>query len=394
MSLSPSWPRVVLPIALLYACRMLGLFLLIPVFTLFAHQLTQATPTLIGIALGAYGLSQALTQIPFGVLSDYIGRKPVIQIGLVLLLLGSLFGAYTTHIYGMIFARAIQGVGAIGSVLLALLSDLTPVEHRAKSMAVIGVTIGLSFSIAMILGPLLANHSGLDLIFYFTAFLAFLGIFITQYAIPTPPKAPTPEAFRLRLLCETFQEPVLLRLNMGILIQHALLTATFYVLPLQLHAFIQTGLLTNTWHFYLPLILLSFIVMAPVIAIAEKKKIIQKVLGYAIVTMGVTEACLIYFHENWVLFSAMAGMYFLAFNLAEAFLPSQISKQAPAAHKGAAMGIYSTCQFLGIFVGGAAAGVIYQHYGMPGVFSFNTLLAGIWWLLFQTGTKYNNSSLS
>ncbi|MCX7115111.1 MAG: MFS transporter [Gammaproteobacteria bacterium] len=374
--MSAHWLRTVFPITLLYACRMLGLFLLIPVFTLYAPELNHATPELIGLALGAYGLSQACMQIPFGLLSDRFGRKPMIIFGLGLLIIGSLIGALTHSIYGMLFARILQGAGAIGSVLLALVGDLIPAHHRAKAMAVVGVSIGVSFSIAMILGPVLTSHFGLSSLFYLTAGLATLGVGILFYAIPTPITTLHTAPFQLSAFRKQLTQPELQQLNIGIFVQHAVLTATFYVLPLQLHQFI-----TTSWHFYLPIVFFSFICMAPIVAISEKKQCVQPVLKLAVFILIVTQALLTHYSSSWPMLVTLIFIYFIAFNLGEAFLPSQISQQAPATQRGTAMGIYSTYQFMGIFAGGALAGLTYAHWGSSGVFSLNTLMCVGWFLM-------------
>ena len=228
-----SWLNSVIPIAALFSFRMLGLFMLIPVFTVYANHLTAATPMLMGIALGSYGLSQGLLQIPFGMLSDRFGRKPIITIGLLLFACGSLLGAFSTSIYSMIIARTLQGTGAIGSVLIALLADLTPDEQRTKAMAVIGVSIGLSFSLAMVLSPAITHYFGLSGIFYLTSFLALLGLVLLHAVIPTPKKEPfhidseaNPALFK-----EVLYNRHLQRLNLGIFCQHFILTATFFPSP-------------------------------------------------------------------------------------------------------------------------------------------------------------------
>lgn len=375
-----SWSKVVFPIAGLYACRMLGLFLLIPVFTLFATKLDGSTPQLIGIAFGAYGLSQACMQIPFGMLSDRLGRKPMIAFGLLLLVVGSLLGAWTHSIWGMICARALQGFGAIGSVLLALLGDLTPATDRAKSMAVIGITIGVSFSLALILGPLMTQFNGLSSIFYFIAVLASLGLLILYTTIPSPPPS-EPTFHNHKPFAACLRNHALQKLNVGIFIQHACLTAMFYVLPLRLKSFILIGKLDVSWHFYLPIVLASFLLMVPIVVIAEKKQQLDFTLKSSVFLLICSQALLGWYSTAWMglIFNVM--FYFVAFNLLEALLPSQVSKHAPAIQRGTAMGIYSTCQFLGIFVGASLAGWLYPHWGDAGIFCANVMLCSLWFMM-------------
>jgi MFS family permease len=372
------WSKVVFPIASLYACRMLGLFLLIPVFTLFATKLDGATPQLIGVAFGAYGLAQACMQIPFGLLSDRLGRKPMIGFGLVFLLIGSLLGAMTHSIWGMIMARAIQGFGAIGSVLLALLSDLTPASGRAKAMAVIGVTIGMSFSLSLIISPLLTQHDGLTSIFYLMAILASLGLVLLYTYIPAPATIQPGSMISRKPFRLSLQNRFLQKLNLGIFIQHACLTALFYVLPLRLKSFMLMGKLSVTWTFYLPIVFASFLLMAPIIAMAEKKQQLERVLKISVFMLALSQLLLIWYSNAWSGLIITVFIYFVAFNLLEALLPSQVAKHASTEQRGTAMGIYSTCQFLGIFAGAALAGWIYPHWGEMGVFAANATMCGIW----------------
>lgn len=378
--MNQSWLKSVFPIAALFSFRMLGLFMLIPVFTIYANQLTAATPTLIGIALGSYGLSQGLLQIPFGMLSDRYGRKPMITIGLILFAIGSLLGALTTSIQGMIVARILQGMGAIGSVLIALLADLTPDEQRTKAMAVIGITIGLSFSIAMIASPAITHYFGLAGIFYLTAFLAVTGLLLLHVVIPTPKKEP----FHLdsetdpRLFKRVLSNPHLQRLNISIFCQHFILTATFFVIPMLLQQQIKLGHLSQQWHFYLPLMLFSFFLMVPFLTLSEKKQKIKGVFVGAVLVSVLCQFALAFTNQYWIAICSLMFLYFVAFNILEASLPSLVSKQASADTKGTAMGIYSSSQFIGIFAGGALTGMVYQLAGHQGVFLTNGIVALLW----------------
>ena len=375
-----TWLHTIFPIATIFSFRLLGLFMLIPIFTLHTAELQHATPMLIGIALGSYGLSQGILQIPFGLLSDRFGRKPMITIGLIFFAIGSLLGAYAHTIEMMISARILQGAGAIGSVLMALLADLTPDNQRTKAMAVVGITIGISFSLAMIISPALAEYAGLAGIFYLTAILALFALLLLHLVIPTPTIDPfiqqkiiNSKSFKLVLKNHHLQ-----RLNAGIFIQHMILTSTFYVMPLLLKHQIQEGHLTEPWHFYLPVLLLSFILMLPVIAIGEKKHQMKFVFIFAVALTSLSQLILLFFNPHWFSICLAMGLYFIAFNILEASLPSFVSRQANTENKGAAMGIYSSSQFLGIFVGGALAGALFQYSGVTGVFLFNATIGIIW----------------
>jgi MFS family permease len=378
-----SWLYRVFPIAAIFSFRMLGLFMLIPVFTIFATQLQDATPALIGLALGSYGLSQGILQMPLGMLSDRIGRKPVLTLGLLLFVCGSLVGALSHSIYTMILARTLQGMGAIGSVLIALVADLTPDEQRTKAMAIIGMTIGLSFSLAMVISPALTNYYGLAGIFYLTTFLALLGLLLVHTVIPTPKKErfhPDSEA-NPSLFKTVFFNKHLQRLNAGIFLQHFILTATFYVIPILLHEQIKQGHLSQQWFFYLPLMFFSFIAMVPFILLAEKKRKMKRVFFMAVLVTCLSQWLLAFLGQNQFSLYGLMFFYFVAFNILEATLPSLISKQADPRTKGTAMGIYSSSQFLGIFAGGALAGLLYQATSATGIFICNGFLGLIWLLL-------------
>ncbi|MDP3704374.1 MAG: MFS transporter [Legionellaceae bacterium] len=377
------WLNNALPIAAILSFRMLGLFMLIPVFTVYATQLVGATPTLLGIALGGYGLSQGILQIPFGMLSDRYGRKPILTLGLILFTVGSVYGAYTHSIYGMIFARILQGAGAIGSVLIALLADLTPDKHRTKAMAVIGVTIGISFSLAIVLSPIITRHFGLSGIFYITAGLAILGLLMIHTMIPTPihqtcDANATVNAIRFKTVIGNHN---LQRLDLGIFFLHLILTSTFYAIPMLLQQQIKQGDLSDSWHFYLPLMIVSFLAMVPCIVFAEKKRQMKRVFIASVAVIGLSQWVLAFSYHS--LFSLWTFMftYFVAFNILEACLPSLISKQAPIHNRGCAMGIYSSSQFLGIFAGGALSGILFQNLGYTGIFIMNGSIALLWFFL-------------
>ncbi|EHL29425.1 MFS transporter [Legionella drancourtii] len=377
------WSKTVFPIAAIFSFRMWGLFLLIPVFSIYAENLHGATPALIGLALGIYGLAQGILQMPFGLFSDKIGRKPIITLGLILFACGSLLGALTDSIYGMIFARALQGTGAIGSVLIALLADLTPDEQRTKAMAVIGMTIGTSFSLAMVISPAISHRFGLAGIFYLTTGLSLLGLLLLHVIIPKPSKErfhgdseTNPVLFK-----QVIRNKHLQRLNAGIFCQHFILTATFFAIPFILNEQIAQGHLSQQWHFYLPLMLGSFLLMIPFIILAEKKKLMKTVFLTAVLVMSMSQLVLAYTYQNWLSLCLLMLAFFIAFNILEAALPSLVSKQANPNSKGTAMGIYSTSQFLGLFAGGALAGLLYQWQGSRGIFIINALLGALWFTL-------------
>ncbi|ADJ29798.1 MFS transporter [Nitrosococcus watsonii] len=377
--------RSLFSLAGIYSLRMLGLFLILPVFSLYAHDLQGATPALIGLALGAYGITQALLQIPFGLLSDRLGRKPIITAGLILFALGSIVAAMADTIAGVIIGRALQGTGAIAAAVMALVADLTREEQRTKAMALIGLSIGMSFALALAAGPVLNQWIGVPGLFWLTAVLAILGIAVLHLGVPqvTAPRhhldvEPAPQQF-LRVLGD-FQ---LMRLALGIFFLHLLLTASFVVLPISLRD--ESGL-DPAYHgyVYLPVLVTSIIAMVPFIILAEKKRRMKEVFIGAVAVLGLAELAWRFFHPSLAGTIIALWLFFTAFNLLEATLPSLVSKQSPAGSKGTAMGVYSTCQFLGAFAGGWAGGAVYGYFGFEGVFTFCAGIVALWLIFAAT----------
>ena len=374
--------RASLSLAAIYMLRMLGMFLILPVFSILARDLPDATPVLVGLAISAYGLTQAVFQIPFGFWSDRFGRKPVITVGLLLFVLGSAVAAMSDSIHGIILGRALQGAGAVAAVVMALAADLTREEHRTKAMALIGISIGISFAVSMVLGPVMSNWLGLKGLFWLITALAVLSIIVLHVAVPTPVVSRFHRDTQLRAgaLAEVFANPELLRLDFGIFSLHLILTATFVVVPL----IIQDRLAVPTaehWHLYLPVFVLAILSMVPFVILAEKKRKMKPVFLAFIGLVGL--ACLGFLvigDQYWGVF-ALLYLFFTGFNLLEATLPSMVSKIAPPDQKGTAMGIYSTAQFLGAFAGGVGAGWIHGHYGVTAVFMFSALAAFAWLLV-------------
>ena len=379
--MSKSWFKITLPIALIFAFRMLGLFMLIPIFSIYGLELEGATPVLIGLALGAYGFSQGLMQMPFGILSDYFGRKSILSIGLICFALGSAWGAYTHSIYGMIGARTLQGFGAIGSVLIALLADLVEDKDRPKSMAIIGMSIGMSFAIAMIISPIIAGSYGLTGIFRLTILFALVGLVILYSFIPNT-NHPKPSPFNKTLILESFLPPELLKCHLGIWCQHFILTSSFFAIPLILK---QSQIPLPS--FYLSLMLTSFIIMLPLIAWAERKNMREQLFSFTLffLVIGQLALCIVP-HQLHSLWAAMF-VYFLGFNVLEALFPAMLARAANPSLKGTASGIYSSLQFLGIFFGGIMSGIIFKSFGGQGIFVTNCILACIYTLFI---VRYKN----
>lgn len=374
--------RSVLSLALIFAFRMLGLFMILPIFSVATGNLSGVSPALVGLALGIYGLTQAIFQIPLSTLSDHIGRKPVIAAGLLLFFLGSVVAAKASSIYGIILGRAVQGAGAIGSVILALLADVTKIENRTRAMAVVGMSIGFSFMLAMLIGPIIYEFAALTGLFWSMAVLALLGLLILQFAVKSQGKLVFHQDVEssFSLFKRVLLAPELMRLNLGILVQHAILTASFIAIPKVLSQSLHLPV-SQYWMFYLPVLLLSALGAFPLILLSEKRRFVRGVLLGSISILSITQILLAVFHLSFLFVLTVLSIFFFAFTLLEAFLPSLISKIAPIQCKGTAMGIYSTSQFLGIFLGGSVGGIILMHFGLNGVFWFCGILAILWLLV-------------
>lgn len=372
--------RASLSLASIYGLRMLGMFLILPIFSIYAETLPGGdNHLLIGLALGAYGLTQAMFQLPFGMASDRFGRKRMIYIGLVLLLIGSLIAGFATDLTTVIIGRAIQGAGAVSAVVTALVADLTREEHRTKAMAMIGGTIGITFALSLILGPALNQWIGIPGIFLLTGVLAVLAILDVKYLVPDPVVSrfhSDAEAAPSKLK-DVLRDMQLMRLNFGIFALHAAQMAMFVVVPFAIKQ--SSGVSENDhWLIYLPVMVLSFALMVPAIIYGEKKARLKQVFIAAIGMMLVAQLLFAGAIDAFWGIVLSLTVYFIAFNILEATLPSIISKLAPAASKGTAIGVYNTAQSLGIFAGGVFGGYLSHVYGYAAVFMFCSVLMLLW----------------
>jgi predicted MFS family arabinose efflux permease len=373
--------RAIFSLATLYGFRMLGLFMVLPVLALYIDDYSGATPLLLGVTLGIYGLTQALLQIPLGLLSDKIGRRPVIVGGLVVFIVGSIIAANADTISGLIIGRAVQGAGAIASTLMALVSDLTSEENRTKSMAAIGASIGLSFMLAMIIGPAISAAMGLSGIFWVTGLLGLVGIIVFLGAVPRVIRVQhnRETLTDIAQLGRLFYQSTLWRLNFGIFTLHLVLMAGFVVIPTILTK--EMGIAAdNLWWVYLMLIGGGFFAMLPVMILAEKYRRQKTSFVAAVATMAILMA-LLAVSRGSLLTGLLLWLFFAAFNLLEAMLPSWLSKVCPAGQKGTAMGIYSTSQFLGAFAGGILGGWSLQQFGIDGLFVLLAAILAVWCLV-------------
>jgi predicted MFS family arabinose efflux permease len=381
--MTPIELKATVSLASIYGLRMLGMFLILPIFAIYAEKLEGGSNhTMIGLALGAYGLMQVLLQLPFGMASDKYGRKKLIYLGLILFAIGGVVAALSHDIYMVIVGRAIQGAGAISAVVTALVADSTREEHRTKAMAMIGGTIALTFAVSLVAGPLFNQWIGVPGIFLMTSVLSILAILVVKFAVPEPilgqfhsDAQTAPERIK-----DVLRDKQLLRLNFGTFCLHGAQMAMFIVVPFALKE--TSGMNVNQhWMVYLPVLVLSFVLMIPAIIYGEKRAKLKPVFVGAVLLMLFAQIALAStIHHFWGIVASLF-VYFLAFNILEASLPSLISKMAPAAAKGTAMGVHNTAQSFGIFVGATLGGYLSHALGFSAVFIFCACLMAIWLIL-------------
>lgn len=385
--MNPTESRATLAIAGIFAFRLLGLFMILPVFASYAMGLANHNALWVGLALGIYGLTQGLLQLPLGIWSDTVGRRPIIISGLCLFAIGSLIAALSHHIGGIVIGRALQGAGAIGSTLMASLADVVEGQHRSRAMAYVGVTIGTAFALAMIIGPLIASVAGISGIFWTTAGLALIGIALFQWVVfPKLPARPKVHSHWLAPLFQVVRLPALWLLALGVFAMHATLTMMFVEIPLLLQ---QTLLLklSHTWLFYAPIVIVALLVVFPLIGLVEAKRWHAKALLVGALCVAASILALSWSHTEWQLGASLC-VFFTTFMLLEALLPSLLTRLVPTDCKGAATGLFSSLQFLGIFVGGLLGGLLAHHGGQMVVFVAAFMFSLCWFGLILWGRTY------
>lgn len=365
-------------LAAIFALRMLGLFLILPVFAVHAQQIPGGDDLLlVGLAIGAYGLTQACLQIAFGAASDRFGRKPVIVFGLLLFILGSAVAALAQDIHMVILGRVLQGAGAISAAVTALAADLTRDQHRTKVMAMIGASIGLMFAVSMVAAPLLYSVIGMSGIFWLTAALGVGAIVLVLKVVPEAP--PLPRAVG-GSFGEVLRDAQLMRLNFGVFALHLIQTTMWVLVPAALAA--SGGLpLEAHWKVYLPAVLLSFVFMVPAIIVAERRGQLKPIFNLAIILLIVVQLGLLFAGEGVWMLALWLTVFFIAFNVLEATQPSWISRIAQPHSKGTALGVYNTLQSLGLFLGGVLGGFLAQRFGPAMVHAVCAVIALLWLLL-------------
>jgi predicted MFS family arabinose efflux permease len=364
----------------IFGLRLLGMFVILPVFAIYAEHLPGGDDlTLVGLAIGAYGLTQALLQIPFGWWSDRYGRKPVIYIGLVIFAVGSFVAALAPNIYVVIFGRMLQGAGAISAAVIAMTADLTREDQRAKAMAMIGSTIGVAFALSLVASPWLNDLIGVPGIFALTGVLALGAMLVMWRVIPDVPQNPPAPGRALKEFWHVLTDPQLARLNWGIFALHAVLMALFIVVPFGLR---DAGLPVGShWQVYLPVMLGSFVLMMPAVLQAGNPVLLRRWFIVSIAVLLAAHLALPWLQGSIWLLSLFLLAFFAPFNALEAMLPTLTTRLAPAHAKGTAIGLYSTIQFFGTFLGASAGGVLYKTWGPVAVIGFDAVLLAIWLIL-------------
>ena len=384
--------KAVLSLASVFFLRMLPLFMILPVLSLAENSYTHTTPQLLGLALGIYGLTQAGLQIPFGALSDRWGRKPIIILGLIIFGAGSFIAAIADSVYGLIIGRALQGAGAVAAAIMALTADLTSEESRTKAMACIGISIGAAFSAAFILGPILYSYIGIKGIFYLSVCLSVLAIITLLVVVPNP-KGQTQNTNppNLQEIKSVFVNPSLLKLDISIFSSHLILMANFVIIPITLRDSMQITPALH-WQIYLSAIFLSLFIMVPFIIFGERLKKEKLFLTISILLIMLSQIGLALFSLEISFIIIFLILFFGPFNYLEALLPSLVSKTSDKPTRGAALGVYSTSQFIGIFIGGLAGGFCYQQFGLMSVHLFCLSITILWLLLILLFSKNETSS--
>jgi MFS family permease len=385
--MTPLEIRASVSLAAIFALRMLGLFSILPVFAEHAKTMPGGdSVAMVGLAMGVYGLAQAFCQIPFGIASDRYGRKPVIVVGLLMFAVGAAIAALAGDIRWVVVGRALQGAGAISAAITALISDATSEQHRTKAMAMVGGSIGITFALSMVGAPVLYHAIGMSGIFWMTAVLAIGAIGVVLYIVPAVPAIKA----RRVALDEVFKDRELMRLNFGVFVLHLTQVAIFVVVPTALVQALDLPVASH-WKVYLPVVLASFILMLPPIFVGEKLGKIKQVFVAAIMLLLCVQLGLWWWLEQagnhaWVLVTLLLA-FFIAFNILEASQPSLVSRIAPPASKGTALGVYNTLQSLGLFCGGALGGWLVQHAGRAAVFQAGAGLTIVW--LIMAGSMKN-----
>jgi predicted MFS family arabinose efflux permease len=385
--------KQIMPLSLIVALRFFGLFIVLPVLSIYALDMDGATPFLAGVVVGGYALTQALFQVPFGLLSDKIGRKKAILIGLLIFIAGSVISALSDNIYMLLLGRFLQGAGAIGSVVSAMVADLVKEEERAHAMAILGGTIALSFAAAMIIAPIVGGHWGIDKLFWLTAILSLAAIFILFTAVPQPPKIVHSYAEEEAKISDVFKDKALVRMYITFLFHSSIMTMAFYIIPVVMtHPETAGGFgwsKAELWKVYFPAMIFGFLAMAPAAIFGEKYNKGKEVFMISVVTILLGFLAMGFATTPWVFILGVV-LFFIGFNMFEPLLQSFVAKFAKVHQKGAALGVANTFAYTGIFFGGLLAGWVMQHYGRETLALIVVALSVLWFIWVATMPSPNN----
>ncbi len=382
-----------MPLSFIVALRFFGLFIVLPILSIYALQMPGATPFLAGLAVGGYAVTQALFQVPFGIISDKLGRKPVLFFGLVIFIIGSVIAALSDNIYMLLIGRFLQGAGAIGSVVSAMIADLVKEEQRAHAMAIMGGTIALSFAAAMIIAPTVGPAWGYDKLFWITAILSVVAMGILFTSVPNPPKIVHTYSQTESKFTEVFKDKALVRMYITFLFHSSIMTMAFFIIPLVITQSVTEGGFgwahSELWKVYFPAMIFGFFAMAPAAIYGEKHGKGKEIFMISIVTIFLGFLAMGFATSAW-LFILGVVLFFIGFNMFEPLLQSFVAKYAKVHQKGAALGVANTFAYTGIFLGGLLAGWVIQHYDR-GVLAL--IIGGIsllWFIWVYTMPSPNN----
>ena len=373
--------KSVLPLSAIIALRFFGLFLVLPVISVYAINLEGATTTLVGIVIGGYALTQMLFQIPFGVISDKFGRKGTIVFGLLIFAIGSIICAVSTDIYGLILGRLLQGAGSIGAVVTAMISDLVKEEQRPKAMALMGSSIAFAFAISMVAGPTIGAAFGVESLFYVTLILALVSIFVLIKLVPNPPHITHTYKEKAKL-GEILGNPNLIKMNITNFLQKGLMTFAFMIIPITLMKHFNWEM-SELWKVYLPAMILGIFAMAPAAIIAEKKGKFREILLVGIILFGVSYL-LIGLSSNATIFVIGVVIFFIGFNMHEPIMQSLAAKFAKVHQRGLVLGIFTSAGYVGTFLGGLLGGAFYESASMQTLVIVIAIVCILWAVLIIT----------
>jgi len=385
--------KQIMPLSLIVALRFFGLFIVLPVLSIYALDMPGATPFLAGLVVGGYALTQAIFQVPFGLISDKFGRKKTIFIGLVIFIIGSVVAAMSDNIYMLLLGRFLQGAGAIGSVVSAMIADLVKEEQRAHAMAIMGGTIAMSFAAAMIIAPIVGGTYGIDKLFWLTAALSVVAIGVLFTAVPKPPKIVHTYSEEESRMIEVFKDKPLTRMYITFLFHSSIMTIAFYIIPVVMtHPISEGGFgwaKSELWKVYFPAMIFGFLAMAPAAIFGEKYGKGKEVFMISVAVILLGFIAMGFATVPWV-FIVGVVLFFIGFNMFEPLLQSFVAKFAKVHQKGAALGVANTFAYIGIFLGGILAGYIMQHYDRSTLAMIVVVIALVWFIWVATMPSPNN----